>query len=770
MTGVQNSDITDLSVNVTLEQVKIGELTAELNWLKCSDINGTFHSTKTVIEQIRYGQAVVNRKLSILSQNCTEQQLSAFKNYLNDIMHDRIEACERRKELMHRPHGLNFDSGAIINLTDINVPYDILVGLSFGHKFVFPFNLNSQNTNKVLALLEYTIEKAVSPVLQDMAAKEIYLTLKNQDNSIHCPINKWLNFVKYRTDRFLSHNTDLAAIRSDKGNHTVLIHINDYKNKILEHLQNPAYKPLTENPLEKLILMESNIVEKLKQAHQTKPLVKGFQPNTLCLPIFYGVIKIHKEHKIRPITSTSGAVGTITSKTLQTMIAKLFPRQPHHIKDSFDFKQRIDNVVLKENDVMVSMDIVSMYTSIPTDLVFKIIMSKAQLFAEAFGLCSTVLIDMLRFVLVDCAVFQFDDNAYRQTAGLPMGGAISPIAAALVMDHIVDSFNSIYPEPLSFLSIFVDDSIFILQRDMTQIALEILNNCVPGPIRFTMEQETNGQINFLNLTLKRDGKSITTNWYKKNYASDRLLNYFSNHKRSIILGTAKHFIKTVLLLSDGQHFQENKTIVENRLRQNNFPEDVISHLVNHEYTLMRPFSNRQQYSHTFYQTQHSSGSEVCDEPNQACILKNKTNYVSYPHAIGNKKIKTLLHHYIASDIVLADSIKNTRNNNIHNLKDKKPLSECGNVIVVAQCQCKKHYKIDKTNFNETGLMVANRLCNTLRTCRGNIHAFNKVNYMKGMAFDSQNAHFMKYVRWKFRNGLMDGRLNLPNIHFAKLLR
>lgn len=58
------------------------------------------------------------------------------------------------------------------------------------------------------------------------------------------------------------------------------------------------------------------------------------------------------------------------------MIAQLFPRREHHIKDSFDFKQKIDAVSLRDNDVMVSMDIVSMYTSIPTELVISLIVSQ----------------------------------------------------------------------------------------------------------------------------------------------------------------------------------------------------------------------------------------------------------------------------------------------------------------------------------------------------------------------------------------------------------
>lgn len=175
------------------------------------------------------------------------------------------------------------------------------------------------------------------------------------------------------------------------------------------------------------------------------------------------------------------------------MIAQLFPRREHHIKDSFDFKQKIDAVSLRDNDVMVSMDIVSMYTSIPTELVISLIVSRSHLFKEKYGLAPNDLLNILQFILIDCAVFQFDGTPYQQNKGLPMGGAISPIAAALIMDHIIDSFSQIYPEPPNFIGIFVDDSIFVLQSDMTDTALEVLNNCVPI---FLIHPHTKGSIKF----------------------------------------------------------------------------------------------------------------------------------------------------------------------------------------------------------------------------------------------------------------------------------
>lgn len=771
--GPDCSGLVDVLMDITFKQAELAKCKSKLSWEACMDVNGVTRRSKALSERIKYIQRIIDRDLRSLEHICLDDWLADFRRHLSEILMQSIDCYERYIEKLHRPHGLQFDTKAIFNLTDCDVPYDILVGLSFGHKFMFPFNLSVKNTDRVLALLECTINNAISPILQDAAAKEVSLALIHHENKIQDPIKRWLSFVKKRTDRFFSVNRDIAAIKSDKGNHTVLIRMDDYKERVLEHLQDPAYKLLYVDPLDKLIKMETHLVAILKDRPHTMGLVRSFQPNCLFLPLFYGVIKVHKNNAIRPITAATGAVGSTINAALHSMVSEIFPIKPHHIRDSFDFKNKIDKVRLRDDDVMVSMDIISMYTSIPTGLVIEIVMNESSRFRDRFGVTPDELRRMLCFVLTDCAVFVFDGRIYQQVSGLPMGGSMSPIAARLVMDKIIDSFNALFPEPPSFMGIFVDDSIFVLPNDLADIALDILNNCFPGVIKFTMETELKKKINFLNLTLIRTDNAILTNWFKKPFASDRLLNYHSCHKKSIILGTAEHFIKTVLILSDGIFFLANKPIVENRLRINNFPEEVISSLMNNTYTLMRPVGNVAVRPFRFYQTQCSVIDVTSSqESHKSMGMTTERNvYVSFPHAISNaKRIKEIIDQYKHSHVTLADSIRNTKNNSIRNLKDPMALHRRADVIVVVQCKCRKFYKIDKTSFNETGSMTARRLCNHIKACHRLVHAFNEVTYIRGMAFSGQNEFLLKYIRWRHRDMIRDGRLNLPNVHLCRLLK
>lgn len=319
------------------------------------------------------------------------------------------------------------------------------------------------------------------------------------------------------------------------------------------------------------------------------------------MPIFYGLIKIHKDCKIRPITSTVDSPGYALSRILCDLINGIFEVEPYHIRDALEFKEKMDNIVLDDDDILISMDVISMFTTIPTELVIEIVMGRREIFVEKFNVEPAVLHGILDFVLNKCNYFVFDGKIFRQRSGLPMGGCVSPLMARLVMDQVVTYMTSNMSTLPKFIGIFVDDSIFVLNKNTDHGTLKVLNSYRPNTIRFTMERENeNLSINFLNLSLTRNNGKIITNWFSKPYASKRLLNYFSSHKRSTIIATGENFIKTVLFMSDSSFYEENKHIIINRLRVNNFPEDLIAWLMNQHYTLLRPRNKNRITFFNFY--------------------------------------------------------------------------------------------------------------------------------------------------------------------------
>lgn len=321
--------------------------------------------------------------------------------------------------------------------------------------------------------------------------------------------------------------------------------------------------------------------------------------------------------------------------------------------------------------------------------------------------------------------------------GLPMGGPVSALASRLVIDHILDWTFARTGLP-SFHKVYVDDSIFVLNKSKVIDMLDTLNSFTSS-IKFTIEWEENSEINFLNMTLYRRNDHIITNWFRKPYASKRILNYHSSHKRSTILNTATHFIHTVVQLSDVSFFQYNKNKVIDTLKYNNFPETLILTLMNDNYTLMRPLSSEKRQEN------------------------RDKRYVSYPHTIKNAGLKNIIRDYALPDVVLSESVKNTKINFTQKIKKPNELESVGNVIATSICACGKRSKADMTKFNENGATLMNRLKTNRVSCTQNWHAHQKVSLHKGMHYKGQTAYLLKQIRWKNRSKSKDP-LDFPVKH------
>lgn len=478
------------------------------------------------------------------------------------------------------------------------------------------------------------------------------------------------------------------------------------------------------------------------------------EPDTLLLAKFYGLPKIHKkETPLRPITATVGSPGYLLAKVFNIMLTNIFPRSQYHIRDTYEFVEFIGDIELKENEILVSFDVVSMYTNIPFDLVYDIIMSKAEEFYAQFALGRRVLSRILKFLLCECMYFTALDGIYKQTEGLPMGSCISTLIARLVMDEVIKKLYQEIPQ-INFIRVFVDDTITAIDGNLVNRALETLNDFRRGQLKFTKEIENvEKSINFLNISLKREEKHICTNWYRKSFASGRLLNFFSAHKRTTVLSTAIHFIKTVLCLSDPKYFHENKDKITRTLRENSFPETLIMVLMQDSYTYMKPLYNDKTTT------------------NKNAEEEEETEYVVFPHAIReSRKIKGIIHRYKKPNIVLSDSTKNTKMKFITSKKTITPIERRKNLILTSGCICKQRYRITRTKKNEFGEKAANRIITNMEECNASKHTFKEVEYHRGLAYNSQTGYLTKYYHWKYRKQLdRDFEYEFPSAFMHKLM-
>ena len=83
-------------------------------------------------------------------------------------------------------------------------------------------------------------------------------------------------------------------------------------------------------------------------------------------PYIYGVPKIHKgDVPLRPIVDTIGSPTYFLATHLIKIISPLIGNSTSFVKDSNHFFQFINDAKLEPNDILVSFDVVSLFTKVP---------------------------------------------------------------------------------------------------------------------------------------------------------------------------------------------------------------------------------------------------------------------------------------------------------------------------------------------------------------------------------------------------------------------
>lgn len=81
------------------------------------------------------------------------------------------------------------------------------------------------------------------------------------------------------------------------------------------------------------------------------------------VPCIHGLPKIHKEDApLRPIVYSINSV----TYNIATILSPLLGYTPHHIKNSVDFTPKISQIKLEARETIVSYDVTTPFTCIPT--------------------------------------------------------------------------------------------------------------------------------------------------------------------------------------------------------------------------------------------------------------------------------------------------------------------------------------------------------------------------------------------------------------------
>nr|VZI11611.1 unnamed protein product [Spirometra erinaceieuropaei] len=321
---------------------------------------------------------------------------------------------------------------------------------------------------------------------------------------------------------------DIVTLPADKGRSTVVMDKAEYCKKLGNLLMvKEAYAPSTVSEFKKLVNSINKTIGKLRKVGAlTRREALAAKASDAAMARFYGLPKVHKPGvPLRPIVSLRGTPNLWAVKDSEWTV-----------KSVEEFLVRIKRLEVEADEVMVSFDVISLFTSIPHALAIDTIDGfLREKYDETDQQLKRVhIIELLELCLK--TFFTFNGQVYEQKKGTPMGSPLSGLIAEAVLQRLERLVFSSYPP--KFWARYVDDTFVIIKRGDVQAFKALLNSIFPD-IQFTMEEELNNQLAFLDVQVTKleDGK-IRTTVYRKATNTRRILHFKSNHpvghKRSCV--------------------------------------------------------------------------------------------------------------------------------------------------------------------------------------------------------------------------------------------
>lgn len=464
-----------------------------------------------------------NILMNILDQIRTENAETMKQKYstLNRKLEKLTNSTNNKT---HKNH--NFHT-RFINLTEVTISKQEAQLLEKGLKH----NIEESNKKKEIeqTIVDTEIAIAMLPNEEQEQARHICKQIiekeaksKKHQNEEH----KTIRNLKRKLD-----SSNVLVTKADKGNTTVLISKYDYITKTEQLIKDTECKKVKKDPTDeyqtkiKEIIRRATRIIKPDISH-TLTMMNPSAPSMIALP------KIHKPNTpMRPIINYKSAPSYKLSKYIKTVLKDTLDLEyKHTITNTTELINKLENVKITENTKLVSFDVKDLYPSIPVtdtlNIVHKTLVNKTKNTELAIQLTNTLK------VTLEQNYFKFNNNIYRQTKGLGMGNPTS----AILMEVFMQNLEEEYVEELktnfgvTFYARYVDDIICILEGNKNEQILDFLNGRHRN-IKFTMEEEEDRKINYLDLTIKRNAilNRIEYEIYRKPTATDTIIHNSSNH-------------------------------------------------------------------------------------------------------------------------------------------------------------------------------------------------------------------------------------------------
>ena len=405
----------------------------------------------------------------------------------------------------------------------------------------------------------------------------------------------------------LTKDESIIIKEADKGGAVVIMEKQYYKKIMLTHLADKdTYVKQDNYQIAQVASKIKNLSSRYKNALTKKEIdyLTNFDSKD---SLIYGLPKIHKSKStsdaithqnsevisifnppdltIRPIIAGPSNPTSHLSHLIHLLLEPLLPLIPSFIKDTFDFLKHLPRKI-NPSDILITMDIVSLYTNIPHQLGLEAI--EFWLKKHPSILPDRIPRDFVleaTHIILNNNYFQFDETIYLQIKGTAMGTKMAPVYANLTIGYLESKLYNSLPQTIpsgeaEYITHnwkrYLDDCFIIWKGDnLTLDLFEVMLQNLHPNIKFTIEK-SGYSIPFLDVLIIKNGENITTDIYRKPTDTLNYIDYRSCHPRHIRINIPFTLARRIAdIVSDPElmetRFQELKEI----LIKKNYPRNLI---------------------------------------------------------------------------------------------------------------------------------------------------------------------------------------------------
>jgi hypothetical protein len=488
---------------------------------------------------------------------CLSTQKAELLERRNKKIGGLIEQRQQRHRRFRRPVMTNQDElpSPVVNLSSSTLTTAELNLLSRGLKFCpTPLEVNQIELSQDLTqyyrrirLREFFLDEPSSepepfrkkstwvPPKNRVPAMETYVQVVSSEVNNSAPTHRIQDNMPREERQALNSiktRTDIIIKPADKGSAVVVMDRQQYIDETMKHLNNRTnYAVLGSDPTDSFSQqIQTTLDDMHAHGHLTDKAHNFLSPAGSRAARFYLLPKIHKPgNPGRPIVSGNGSPTENISLFVDHFIKPLVPQAPSYIHDTPDFLRKLESIKnqIPNTAIICTCDVSSLYTNIP--------------FSEGIAATCEALtnsghtsppIDDLKALMNHVLTknnFTFMGDHYLQIFGTSMGTRMAPSMACLFMSRLEEQMLAATPCRPWIWWRYIDDVFFIWNQGEESLHTFLNHiNSFHSTIKFTSEFSHN-QVNFLDVTIRKENNTLTTDLYTKPTDTHQYLHSSSCH-------------------------------------------------------------------------------------------------------------------------------------------------------------------------------------------------------------------------------------------------